>query len=522
MDPASQSVPFVDQPPTVSDGAGPSDVGASGKAIFMARRASKKMAMIPRIKEVFSRFDTSGDHMLDDHELRKVLKALLGKVSYHELDRYCEDIRGSGESQTSQKQLLQWVLNGSASETIADAIKAETGEKRSLRIRETFDRYDASGDGNLDICELKEVLHSLGAFTNNEVVIVCTDLDVNKDGAVSFDEFETWLKCGAHDRRGSARSREVDHVMTKAKAILAPADTDGLESVFYCWCTAGRSDMDLSIFIKICKSAGVIDKLFTTIALELIFNHTSVKPKGDKFIDFCQFEVALEMIAEKKGVSREEVTEKFLDLVNPVLKGTKADYVRFHDDKSTYTGAHRFDHSLLPGGGTADRKTLLLTPRPASRSEETPTKPLSRESNSKSLSESGRSLKLKFKAVELSSMCTSLDAPVADNRELHKVFGQNTKAGRLLKVLYAKNEVIYPSNGRTISPTNAVAASSPGNPRRAISLPAIRNQAAVDHGDSLMWPSPRSATKSWKSPFIQYLAARPRSIPSPPAGPPFT
>jgi len=441
--------------------------------------------MIPRIKEVFARFDTSGDGSLDMYELRKVLKTLVGKLSYRELDQYCKDVDKSGDGQVSLKEFVEWVLKGSASELIIQSIKAETGEKRSQRIKDTFDRYDASGDGSLDISELQTVLKQLGAFTNAEVVTVCKDLDKSNDGQVDFDEFEAWLKHGGGGK-----------VVTKAKAILAPADNDGLESVFYCYCTAGRCDMDSKTFVKMCKDASLVDKQLTTTVLDLIFNHTSVKAKGDKFIDFCQFEVALEVMAERRGADKDAVREKMLNLTSPVLKGTKADYVRFHDDKSTYTGAHKIDTCPLPGGGPVPPQSPMLKSASSTLSRSPPQSPLSK-SGSRGGLRSGGSTRLK------STSCTSLDDPVVDNRELYKVFGLNTKAGRAIRSLYAKEEEFSPGRSLNSSPANR-ATRNPGSDRRAVSLPAI---ARVGHGDNLMLSSPHGP-KLWKSPFLRYLKER--------------
>jgi len=299
--------------------------------------AGKNSDIIPRIKEVFARFDADGGGSLDLYELRKVLKTLVGKLSYRELDVMCKDVDKSGDGEVSVSEFVHWVLHSPSSETIIMAIKAESGEKRRERIKKAFDRYDVSGDGSLEIQELNSVLKALGSFTNQEVIIVCNDLDKSKDGEVDFEEFAAWVKGhSGHCKHGK--------IITKAKAILAPTDDDGLEAIFYCYCTAGRCDMECKTWNKICKDAGMLDKNFTVTHLDLIFNHTSVKPKGDKFIDFSQFEVALEIMGEKKNMPREEMRDIFLTLTSPVLKGTKTEYCRFHDDKSTYTGAHVNNH----------------------------------------------------------------------------------------------------------------------------------------------------------------------------------
>merc|ERR1712100_188456 len=54
------------------------------------------------------------------------------------------------------------------------------------------------------------------------------------------------------------------------------------------------------------------------------------------------FQHALWHIAEKKGIDAEAVLRRvaLLGSGGPILNGTKAEMVRFYDDKSTYTGTH--------------------------------------------------------------------------------------------------------------------------------------------------------------------------------------
>eukprot|EP00913_Durusdinium_trenchii_P002873 g2660.t1 len=93
----------------------------------------------------------------------------------------------------------------------------------------------------------------------------------------------------------------------KAKAILAPADNDGLEAVFYNFCGVGHSDMDGKGFKKLCQDCSLIDKKLDTTSVDLIFADNRVKARGTNRIDFFQFEIALELLAEKKGTNKTDV-----------------------------------------------------------------------------------------------------------------------------------------------------------------------------------------------------------------------
>jgi len=305
--------------------------------------------------------------------------------------------------------------------------------------------------------------------------MVQKNLDTGGDGQVSFDEFEKWLKSASNDdcKKSSA-------AVTKAKAILAPADGDGLEAVFYAYCTAGRCEMESKSFLKMYKDAGLISKSFTSIQLDIIYNHTSVKPKGNKFIDLHSFEVAMEIAAEKLGEDRSVLRAKFLELSTATLVGTKADYVRFHDDKSTYTGAHRFDHTDMPGGGSVGTQVHEL--------------------HATSSSSLGKDKPGSPKLKRASSSCTSLRDPkrVPENKELYKVFGLSTKVGRQLRVIFNK-------------PGDLVTQTKPASPKmsRTTSLPPINGMPQMEYGDYYgqytMWCPQKNTQTYWKSPYTQYL-----------------
>ncbi|CDI84153.1 hypothetical protein, conserved [Eimeria acervulina] len=105
--------------------------------------------------------------------------------------------------------------------------------------------------------------------------------------------------------------------------------------------TKGADEMDGRTFTKILRDCKILDSKVTGVDADLIF--TKVKAKGAKKITFAEFEEALRLVAAKKGVEVEALHAKLAEegTQGPILTGTKADNVRFHDDKSTYTGVHK-------------------------------------------------------------------------------------------------------------------------------------------------------------------------------------
>jgi hypothetical protein len=102
---------------------------------------------------------------------------------------------------------------------------------------------------------------------------------------------------------------------------------------------AHSKEMDNSHFSKMMKECGLIDKVFTTTDVDMLF--TKVKAKGERKITFQQFvDSVIPAIAAKKGLTEEQVAER-IGGAAPQSSGTKAEATRFHDDKSAYTGVYK-------------------------------------------------------------------------------------------------------------------------------------------------------------------------------------
>merc|ERR1712216_441479 len=100
----------------------------------------------------------------------------------------------------------------------------------------------------------------------------------------------------------------------------------------------GKPDMDQKAFVKLCKDCELVDKKFTATDADLIF--AKVVTKGQRRIGYEQFCCGLGHVAAKKDKSPEAIQNSITGAGGPVLLGTVANSVRFHDDKSTYTGVH--------------------------------------------------------------------------------------------------------------------------------------------------------------------------------------
>jgi hypothetical protein len=140
---------------------------------------------------------------------------------------------------------------------------------------------------------------------------------------------------------------------TPTPAPIAPSSSGGsIEEVFQSYC-GNQVGMDGKSLAKVCKDCSLTDRAFTPTDVDLIF--AKVVPKGLRRIDLHQFRDALNLIAAKKGKDASEIIRIVESSGGPVLNGTRADAVKFHDDKSTYTGVHirGGPESVAVGVGTA-------------------------------------------------------------------------------------------------------------------------------------------------------------------------
>jgi len=105
-------------------------------------------------------------------------------------------------------------------------------------------------------------------------------------------------------------------------------------------------DLDGKGFAKLCKDCGLLDKMFTPADADILF--AKVVTKGQRRINFQQFEDALVLAADKKGMEIGELENVVRRSSGPIMNATQMENVRLHDDRSTYTGIHTTDgrHSM--------------------------------------------------------------------------------------------------------------------------------------------------------------------------------
>lgn len=102
---------------------------------------------------------------------------------------------------------------------------------------------------------------------------------------------------------------------------------------------APTKEMDNSHFTKMLKECKIIGKVFTGTDADMLF--TKIKAKGARKITVEDFKNnGIPEIAKKLKKTNEEI-EQMIAAAAPQAHGTKAENVKFHDDKSTYTGVYK-------------------------------------------------------------------------------------------------------------------------------------------------------------------------------------
>ncbi|XP_055802736.1 polcalcin Nic t 2 [Solanum dulcamara] len=72
---------------------------------------------------------------------------------------------------------------------------AEVDDPQDIADRERiFKRFDENGDGQISSTELGETLQALGSVTPEEVKYMMDEIDTDKDGFISFQEFTDFAK----------------------------------------------------------------------------------------------------------------------------------------------------------------------------------------------------------------------------------------------------------------------------------------------------------------------------------------
>jgi hypothetical protein len=99
----------------------------------------------------------------------------------------------------SKKFEDMWKLQGMKQQDQEDLIEylIEANNNLIKVLKEVFDSFDLDNSGFIDLHEIKAVAKKLGSeIAEGEAQLIMKELDTNKDGKISFEEFTNWWRSG--------------------------------------------------------------------------------------------------------------------------------------------------------------------------------------------------------------------------------------------------------------------------------------------------------------------------------------
>lgn len=124
------------------------------------------------------------------------------------------------------------------------AIMNQLSELQRLEFKEAFEEFDKDGSGTITTKELLPVLRSIGQNpTEDEILSLVIEYDVNGDGTIDFDEFLEMMmkqskdvdqtieireafKIFDRDGNGYIDAKELKQVVTRMGEALTSAEAD--------------------------------------------------------------------------------------------------------------------------------------------------------------------------------------------------------------------------------------------------------------------------------------------------------
>jgi len=215
---------------------------------------------------------------------------------------------------------------------------ADSAEKRA-QLKAKFKTMDKNGDGKLDFNEFLKLMHKLDEKTAETLF---KKVDTTGDGTIDFDEFVDYIY--STDR---SATRSTDGRQQRLKFLSAvdaaneedPGLWDKCKVVFDAY-QGNDEKFESRDLQKLCVDCLLFDRKFKRTDVDVIF--VASKARDKKTINFEAFKDCIRGIAKKKNcsvISLQAVVAARED-VGVQINATQADAVRFHDDKSTYTGMH--------------------------------------------------------------------------------------------------------------------------------------------------------------------------------------
>lgn len=207
------------------------------------------------LRKAFKFFDTDGSGDIDPDEFYAAMHAfgleftedqVLALFGYYDVDRdgalsyyeFIDKVLESGFGLDDGKEKPPPVLVA-LGPSIADEPK-EVEVRTVLRkqdldesvCREIFDRFDANKSGEIDVRELQQLTRALGLSMDREAINnAMFELDRNRNGAISFEEFWSWWQSFATQNGARAAPRTGGGNDGSRPKLQRPQSEQGMRSL---------------------------------------------------------------------------------------------------------------------------------------------------------------------------------------------------------------------------------------------------------------------------------------------------
>lgn len=178
------------------------------------------------LRKAFKYFDSDASGDIDPDEFYAAMHAfgleftedqVMALFGYYDIDRdgglsyyeFIDKVLGDGFQGAEQKEPEYAVLMNMPEPISTEPARMRTTMPDGLvdykGCKDVFDRYDVNKSGEIDLRELQQLVRSLGLSMDREAINnAMFDLDLNRNGTISFEEFWEWWKANANRTTASS------------------------------------------------------------------------------------------------------------------------------------------------------------------------------------------------------------------------------------------------------------------------------------------------------------------------------